>query len=260
MLWIKKSPATPAALRALQGRPASSYSDLGDEDGLELRAKLCEDQGYLCAYCMSRVDERAATGDRHLEREGRCEEHPRRLSGSSIEHLIPQSEDASADLLWHNMVAVCSGRRVWDDGLHCDKSRGAVALPQLNPLRAHVRGLLVWQTRTQQTPPMRRGSAPRRVTVVVAEPAPSLEDAIRTEVAGDIETLGLNVPWLGRNRHEALEELRQVLARELGDGPVPRSWIEAQRRKLTTPDERGRLPEYVGVLLWQLERWERKAR
>jgi hypothetical protein len=255
-LFIKKSAATPTALRALQGRPVSSYSDLGEEEGLALRTQLCEEQGRLCAYCMSRIDERAATGDQHLG----SEEHPRRLSGCSIEHLLPQSEDASAELLWSNMVAVCSGRRVWEEGAHCDKARGATALPQLNPLSRRISGLIAWRTRTEQVPARRRGGPARPLTVLAAEATDKVAPQVREEIEADIETLRLNVVWLGRNRHDALADLRLLLLREQGEQVISRAWIDAQRRRLTTPDERGRLPEYAGVLLWQLERWERKAR
>jgi hypothetical protein len=273
MLSIQKSAATPPALRVAQARPGIGYGDLGEVEGLELRTRLCEDQGYLCAYCMSRIDVDAATGDQLLERPDGSLEHPRRLTGCSVEHVVPQSVDDSADLQWRNMIAVCSGRRVWADGLHCDKARGAAAISQLNPLMGHVSSRIAWRgVRARRGPvgslrPVRevvgRSGAASAIKVhelwMVA--ANGLADAVHEQVLDDIDTLLINVQWLARHRQQTLDDF-EALAEQAArpDGTIPAAWLAQRRRWLTTPNEAGRLPEYAGVLLWRLERWERKAR
>ena len=72
---------------------------------------LLQEQGYICAYCMRKIDEDNAT----------------------IEHIIGQQYKDSSDKAigkiedtnYSNMLAVCCGNSCQDD-LHCDKSRARV--------------------------------------------------------------------------------------------------------------------------------------
>lgn len=82
-----------------------------DEDGICAKKiilkDLLEEQGYICAYCMQKIDE----------------------SNSTIEHIIGQNfKDEEGleigkkeDTNYDNMLAVCLGNSCKE--LHCDKSR-----------------------------------------------------------------------------------------------------------------------------------------
>lgn len=68
---------------------------------------LLEEQGYICAYCLRKIDSKNAT----------------------IEHIISQSYvdeqgnkiGKKEDTNYDNMLAVCKGD--WSKNLHCDRSR-----------------------------------------------------------------------------------------------------------------------------------------
>lgn len=265
MRKIKKS-AQPDELREfVRLNPGVRYDSLPGDVKAVLRVRLCEDQGSLCAYCMSAIDERPATREdfiglpvRSSEAESATQQdHPNRLHGSTIEHWIPQSIDRDKSLEWTNLLGVCSGRRDRREEAHCDAARENKPLNHLNPLASvPVSSLLDWRTAS-----VRRGGArPYEVKGLVVQASSRLDEQTRAEINIELETLRLNVGWLAESRQQQLQTLRERVQKKFNGGMITKEWIETQRRKLTTPDERGRLLEYVGVLLWQLELWERKAR
>lgn len=84
------------------------YSNLTTLLKQELLKALLEEQGYICAYCMQKINE----------------------TNSTIEHIIGQSfidEDGDKlgeknQLNYNNLLVVCEGKSCKND-LHCDKSR-----------------------------------------------------------------------------------------------------------------------------------------
>lgn len=85
-----------------------TYPNLTKEIKDNLLESLLEEQGYICAYCMQKINE----------------------TNSTIEHIIGQNffdENANNlgeqnQLNYDNLVAVCEGKSC-KDNLHCDKSR-----------------------------------------------------------------------------------------------------------------------------------------
>lgn len=82
-----------------------TYDNLSTEARIELKQRLLEDQGYICAYCMRKIDE----------------------NSMSIEHFCSESRyngkiDGYADLSldYRNLLAVCE-----NNGEHCDKYRSS---------------------------------------------------------------------------------------------------------------------------------------
>ena len=68
----------------------ASYDGLGTDVKNEIRAKLLDEQGHICAYCMERI----------------------RMDTVTIEHYIAQHqpmEDVNLELSYHNMLGVCQG-------------------------------------------------------------------------------------------------------------------------------------------------------
>ena len=53
MIWIKKG-REPLSLEQYRQQPYASYDGYPDKE--ELRAALLRDQGYICAYCMQRIE------------------------------------------------------------------------------------------------------------------------------------------------------------------------------------------------------------
>lgn len=94
--------------------PNATYDGLGTNVKDIIRNSLLDEQGYICAYCMCRIDE--------------C----------TIEHYISQKhhnespyteeEHKNQSLLYSNMCGVCK-----NDSEHCDKLRGNTPLEILDP-------------------------------------------------------------------------------------------------------------------------------
>lgn len=86
MKFIEKK-HEPETLARYRREMYASYDGFGEKD--ELRQILAEEQGYLCCYCM-----------------GRIEPHPQRMK---IEHHVPQSLDSSRALDYRNLLGACKG-------------------------------------------------------------------------------------------------------------------------------------------------------
>jgi len=65
----------------------ASYANIPSTVKDDLKKSLLEEQGYLCAYCMSRIS----------------------LEKMKIEHFLPQSVYPSESLEYSNLLAVCRG-------------------------------------------------------------------------------------------------------------------------------------------------------
>lgn len=89
MIYIRKRQSA-ACRRVLQSAVSNklSYSDLSSEDKNIIKDSLLEEQGYLCAYCMCRLDK-----DKKVK----------------LEHFVSQKKDSSLALSYDNMLAVCDG-------------------------------------------------------------------------------------------------------------------------------------------------------
>ena len=77
----------------------------------ELKDSLLKEQGYLCAYCMARIDKD------HMK----------------VEHFKPQSLYPQDILAYGNLLACCLGKT--QDESHCDTSKGnaEISLSPLSP-------------------------------------------------------------------------------------------------------------------------------
>ncbi len=117
MRYIEKASIEPSELLAFrkEGGPNCTYNDFPNKDALW--TPLLEEQGYLCCYCMQRIDAREM----------------------KIEHLQCQSKHSDSQLKWRNMLASCKGgegkRRSQQT---CDTRKGDAELT-IDPLnRAHI--------------------------------------------------------------------------------------------------------------------------
>ncbi|MGM9553492.1 MAG: hypothetical protein ACI3V2_04250 [Faecousia sp.] len=83
------------------------------DEKAEVKESLLREQGYLCAYCMCRIDN--GTGKHR----------------STIEHCTPQAVTTEKERLnYKNMIAVCWGNRDahCNDDKSCDAKRGSLPL------------------------------------------------------------------------------------------------------------------------------------
>lgn len=64
------------------------YSDISSSDKNIIKESLMQEQGHICAYCMSRIED---------------------VENVKLEHFIPQSKVPGKALDYNNMLAVCNG-------------------------------------------------------------------------------------------------------------------------------------------------------
>lgn len=92
----------PRVLTQYRLQPHASYDQFDGKD--ELSGALAREQGYLCAYCMQRIEPDTA----HMK----------------IEHWKAQSTHRDLELNWRNMLGVCMGREGQPrKRQHCDSFR-----------------------------------------------------------------------------------------------------------------------------------------
>ena len=184
--------------------------------------KLVEEQGGLCAYCMCRmpeIDRRTGKALRH-----------------TIEHIRPQSTTKNTsewqmELRYSNFLAVCHGNQGSGGNLCCDKSRKDTLL-FLNPLNESS---------------IRRIAYSNSGEIMADDSAPNK----------DVINKGLNIVLnlnngkdLKKKRQKALNGMKKALQKKGDDQNID----ECKRKLLLLKNERNKKIEYVGILIYWLER------
>ena len=113
MKWIEKNLKNePKSLRLHRQKSFSTYDNYAEKD--DLRKILLEEQGYICCYCMGRIQ--TPTQDK-----------------MKIEHWQAQSKFPDSELLYENLLASCRGNE-WSNSkeYHCDLSKSE-SIISINP-------------------------------------------------------------------------------------------------------------------------------
>lgn len=125
---IKKRENEPSSLIEYRSTPNANYDDCNKED---IRLALLKEQGYICAYCMQRINNRRNKNGEPL---------------TTIEHYKAQSHDENLRLNYFNMLGVCRGNEGQPRRLqHCDSSRGNIPL-KINPLDKNCESLVKYSS------------------------------------------------------------------------------------------------------------------
>lgn len=115
MRYFKKGRA-PNCLTAAGSKKGAAFGDLETSCKNRLRTALGREQGWLCCYCMQRINDNWRT--------------------VKIEHRQSRSTSPSLQLEWKNLLAACPGGQ---DGprsdQHCDTRKGdrSISLDPTNP-------------------------------------------------------------------------------------------------------------------------------
>ena len=105
MIHIKKVNQPPELLKFIKENPKAHFDDTKVKD--IIRTALLKEQGYLCAYCMSRIKD-----DRNL---------------TKIEHYVARNDENELD--YKNLLAVCKGNEGEHyNKQHCDTRKGSKIL------------------------------------------------------------------------------------------------------------------------------------
>ena len=154
-----------------------------------------------------------------------------RLENTQIEHYIAQNTDETThqkmDLAYSNMLAVCPGNEGNPPKMQtCDEHRGNIPLT-VNPLDEH----------TIQT-----------IEYLADGVITSSDDFIKKDLQ---ETLNLNYYLLKESRKSQLDALKRKLKQRKPNG----DWKSlAQKYKQTLLSADGEKQEFIGILIWYLNK------
>lgn len=187
-------------------------------DKMEVRLQLVREQGWLCAFCMRRVEEGVCQGDREPT--------------MKIAHRVPVAVESSRALDWGNLFGSCDGGQRSGGGVRtCDYRQGETTL-RVDPSDRACVARLRFERRDTRTGLFLTSDAPE----------------LRRDVE---ETLNLNGGELPMYRQKIwelfLREVRHAHPRGHWELAVRRAFFERWR-------SRGgeRLREYLGVVEYKL--------
>lgn len=202
----------PRALREHRAGAVATYDNLTAEALATIRQALAQDQGYLCCYCMGRIDPAPdASG---------------KVTRMKIEHGWPQSDPDQGEaraLDFFNLLAACPGNQGAPPGSqHCDTRKG----PQRITLDPRAPS-----THPSQLRYLTDGS--------IAVDDPVLQEDLDRR-------LNLNDEVLKANRKEARRVFLAALFKQLGTEGT-RTRLAREIHRLQQPGADGRLEPYVEV-------------
>lgn len=220
MRYIRKGEGPESLLRYAKNKDA--YYD-GYQEKDDVREQLLREQGFLCGYCMRRIQ---------------------LLKETKIEHMVTQSSLKACPrkaLDYKIMLGVCYGNESNDkedkrsyQQLTCDAHRGNIDLKMADPFDETCMSKI-------------RYEADGRIT--------SDDKALEEDL--DI-TLNLNYDgypaYLKLNRKEVLKACKEKLKRMQGKGLYRKALLKKILKEYEEPDEQGHLREYSGIAIWYLKK------
>lgn len=114
MIVIKKHSQPNSLIKYKKSEKYPTYETVPTDIKNDIKHQLIDEQGYICAYCMKRIQQDDT---------------------STIEHYIPRNGkygNPDEQLEYNNLLAVCDGNR-GSKNLTCDASKGS-DLITVNPL------------------------------------------------------------------------------------------------------------------------------
>lgn len=227
MILIKKGDAPDSLVQYRKVKNA--YYD-GCNKG-DIRDRLLEEQGHLCAYCMRRISKETM----------------------KIEHWYPEDRLTDHECLdYSNMLGCCPGHKNGDSGKNdtCDTHKGnkIIAIDPRKP--DHI-------ARIKYSSKDGRISADNDPILVkyYGEKGIIYED--ETTLQKDIdETLNLNETshYLMQNRKEVIDQVKHFLSKKKREGNWMAKDIQKLIRHYEQPDVNGKKKPYSGIVIWYLKK------
>ena len=198
--------------------PAPTYDNFRDKD--VLREALLKEQGFICGYCMRKIENDS--------------------QAMSIEHYREQCNFPKKDLDFDNMLAVCSG--YWNNDTKnttCDTKRGSFDKSQqsltINPFDKNQMAKIQFSTTGKI----------------------SIDDPIMQEDLD--EKLNLNHDILVKNRKKAIALIMQIVEQKFRTKTLTKVFIQQQIDYYNTPNGEGQLQTFCQIFIYWLKKQERKA-
>lgn len=182
----------------------------------ELREQLAKEQGFICAYCMQRID-------------------PKK-NNTKIEHFRSQTKYPEEQLDYSNLLLCCDGgdrqnkaqckRRF--STLHCDSHKGNDDIKYNPAMYTHIEATIQYK---------------RDGTIYSND----------TEWNTDLcKVLNLNIDKLKNNRKSVIQGVEQFLAKKAGTRT--KTEIQTLIEKWESRNSSGQLKEYCGVSIYFLKK------
>lgn len=132
MIHIQKHSPPNKFVKFVQQNKNAHFDDMPSEVKQILRDSLLKEQGYLCAYCMSRIDNKEITNVRQIEQDTEVKQDTKIEQHIKIEHYVSRNNENELD--YKNLLAVCGGNSGGNDEKHqhCDTKKGNKTL-KINP-------------------------------------------------------------------------------------------------------------------------------
>lgn len=215
MLYIEKN-SEPRELTEAKRKGLQAYDAMSSDTKKSIKEALLHEQGFLCAYCMQRVD----------------------LKSSTIEHFIPQNPtngeaNDALSIDYNNMLAVCGGNTQIakrKNDLICDKHRGNTFLTA-DPRNIHI---------------IEKISYRDDGTIY------STDANIKRDLN---ETLNLNceTALLKQNRKSVLDAVKSEILKKCLDKTISKRQLENILLKMREA-RNGKYIPFCGIAIWYLQK------
>lgn len=222
MIYISKG-KEPPKLTKYKKTPEASYKGFSKANGKEdVQIALLEEQGYLCAYCMQRIN----------------------LDSIRIEHQVPQSDETqgkSLELSYDNMLGVCQGK--------INSSLSNLESENYNPYCEANRG----------DKPLKINPRDKNTINKIKYSAIGEIYSEDEEIQIDLDkTLKLNIQPLRKNRKAVREGIIQHLENKYKTINWSKGILEKELANLRTKnidtDKKLKLKEYCGIAIYVLQK------
>jgi uncharacterized protein (TIGR02646 family) len=217
----------PKALTEYAAEPVgTSYADMPEPVKQAIREALAEEQGHLCAYCMSRIHPDAAS----MKNDHLAAQRPERGASTG---------GAKLALSYSNMVGVCKGGegRPYHEQ-HCDTHKRNTAI-SVNPIDASSGWERAMFYEEDATP--------------TYEPSYLIHSRHAAHEKDVSQTLNLNVASLGIARWSAIKAVVGRLSRT-HPGPWTRAVVEREIRRYEQRDDQGRFAPFCEAIVFYLRK------
>jgi uncharacterized protein (TIGR02646 family) len=206
----------PAEWTKIKSTPGINFESA---DKTALRQALIDEQGWVCAYCMRRINYVAGA-----------------VTDTRIEHLKPQSISIDhghpeETLAYSNMVLCCNGNIAGDGKTHCDTSKGDREI-SFTPFDQAVIDTISYSTGDGH----------------IKSSNAQYNDEFN-------QVLNLNHPRLAGNRRSVIKGVVKVL----GKKEWKCSDLKFKLNYYSGKTSNGQHPEYCGVVVWYLKKKLRKC-
>ena len=218
MRFIRKN-SEPESLTQYQKQVGAYYDGYDKKD--DVREALLKEQGYLCGYCMKRLES--------------CNQ-------VKIEHIVPQSrllEDEKVALDYHIMIGVCYGNEGHPKReLTCDAHRGNDDLT-VSPFSEASISLIKY-----------------RSDGTIYSDNPDINKDLNSTLNLNYNGFGV---YLKENRKEVLLACKNKLKTMKSQGCWSRRLLQRMLEEYEQPDAEGKLKPYSGIAVEYLKTRLRKA-